>query len=141
MLSSRASRMLRRFHDRDPRILRITVTDAKGVTVAASHKTLDYYQADEEYWQNIYAQGRGALSLTDILYDDAAKSNYIGIGLPIMDDSSNRFIGTLDALVDVTTLFPVINRIRLGPTARTMLVKHSTGLSAKPVHEAPGSGS
>jgi hypothetical protein len=40
------------------------VTDARGGTVAATHKTLDYYQADEEFWQNIYASGRGAVSIT-----------------------------------------------------------------------------
>ncbi len=132
MLSSRASRLLRRYHDLDSRILRITVTDAKGVAVAASHKTLDYYQADEEYWQNIYAQGRGAVSLTDILYDEATKSNYIGIGLPIMEEGTNRFIGTLDALVDVTTVFPVINRLQLGPTARTLLVKEDGTVISAP---------
>ena len=71
MLASPASRLLRRHRELDPRILRITVTDKRGATVAATHKTLDYYQADEEYWQNIYAQGRGAVSLTDILYDEA----------------------------------------------------------------------
>src|SRR4030095_1717976 len=57
MLSSPASRLLRRHRELDPRILRITITDTRGATVAATHKTLDYYQADEEYWQNIYAQG------------------------------------------------------------------------------------
>jgi hypothetical protein len=132
ILSSRASRLLRHNHDLDPRILRITVTDAKGVTVAASHKTLDYYQADEEYWQNIYAQGRGAVSLTDILYDEATKSNYIGIGLPIMEEGTTRFIRTLDALVDVTTVFPVIQRVQLGPTARTMLVKEDGTVISAP---------
>jgi hypothetical protein len=48
MLSSQASRLLRRHREFDPRYLRITVTDARGATVAATHKTLDYYQADEE---------------------------------------------------------------------------------------------
>jgi Cache domain len=123
MLSTRASRLLRRHQELDRRILRITVTDAKGATVAASHKTLDYYQADEEYWQNIYAQGRGAVSLTDILYDEATKSYYIGVGVPVLDGSSTQFIGTLDALVDVSTLFPIVNRVQLGPTGLTMLVK------------------
>ena len=49
--------MLRRQRDFDRRFLRITVTDAKGATVAATHKTLDYYQADEEFWQNISVPG------------------------------------------------------------------------------------
>jgi hypothetical protein len=121
--SSAASRLLRRHHELDSRILRITVTDAKGAVVAASHKTLDYYQADEDYWKNIYAQGRGAVSLTEILYDEATKANYIGVGVPMVEPASNEFIGTVDALVDVTTMFPIINRAGLGPTGRTLLVK------------------
>ncbi len=114
---------MRRHLDLDRRILRITATDGKGAVVAATHKTLDYYQADEEYWQNIYAQGRGAISLTDILYDDVTKSNYIGVGVPVVEEASSQFIGTVDALVDVSTIFPLVNRIQFGPTARTMLVK------------------
>jgi membrane protease subunit (stomatin/prohibitin family) len=43
-----------------------TVTDQKGAVVAATHKTLDYFQADEDFWQAAYAQGRGAINLTDI---------------------------------------------------------------------------
>jgi hypothetical protein len=99
------------------------VTDEKGATVAATHKTIDYYQADEEYWQNIYASGRGAISLTDILYDEATKSNYVGVGVPIVDEN-NLFIGTSDALVDVSSIFPIITSIQLGLSGRTMLVKN-----------------
>ncbi len=123
MLSSDASRLLRRRCELDPRLLRITVTDVRGATVAASHKTLDYYQADEQYWQDIYAQGRGAVSLTDLLYDDATNGYYIGIGMPLNDPGSNRLIGTVDALMDVTSLLPLVNRLQLGPTARILLVK------------------
>jgi methyl-accepting chemotaxis protein len=88
-----------------------------------SHKTLDYYQADEEYWQNIYAQGRGAISVTDILYDEASKSNYLGIGVPVFEEGSSQFIGTLDALVDVSSVFPIVNQVQMGSTGRTILVK------------------
>lgn len=123
MLASRASRALRRKLQLDPRFLRITVTDEKGATVAATHKTLDYYQADEVYWQDIYASGRGAISLTDILYDEATKSNYVGVGVPVVDEN-NLFIGTSDALIDVSSVFPIITSIHLGSSGRTMLVKN-----------------
>jgi hypothetical protein len=132
LLANRASRMLRRHRELDNRILRITVTDAKGAVVAASHKPLDYYQADEEYWQNIYAHGRGAISVTDVLYDEATKSNYIGIGAPILEEGTNRFLGTVDALVDVSTIFPIVNRVALGPTGRTMLVKEDGTVVSAP---------
>ncbi len=123
MLVSPASRALRHHQELDPRVLRITVTDEKGATVAASHKTLDYFQADEEYWQNIYASGRGAISVTDVLYDEATKESYLGIGVPVVEKESNRFIGTLDALIDVSSLFPIVNRVQIGGTGRTLLVK------------------
>lgn len=132
MLASRSSRLLHRYHELDPRILRITVTDAKGANVAMSHKTLDYYQADEEYWQNIYAQGRGAISVTDILYDEATKANYIGIGVPVTEEGSGQFIGTLDALVDVSSLFPIVNQLQIGSTGRTMLVKEDGTVISAP---------
>jgi len=123
ILSSPASRVLLRAHQLDPRILRITVTDAKGGTVAATHKSMDFYQADEDYWKNIYSDGRGATSVTDVLYDDATHAHYIGIGVPIVEPESNRLIGTLDALVNVNSLAPIVNRAQLGGSGRVLLVR------------------
>jgi hypothetical protein len=107
----------------DPRFLRITITDDHGATIAASHKTLDYYQADEDFWQGIYAKGRGAISITDVLYDDVTRANYIGIGVPIIEPGTERFLGALDALVDVSELSQIVKRANLGPTFRVSLVK------------------
>jgi hypothetical protein len=132
ILTSPTALELRRHCELDPRFLRITVTDARGATVAASHKTLDYYQADEDYWQAIYAEGRGAVSLTDILYDGVTKANYIGIGVPILEPSSGRFIGTLDALVDISSLFLVTNQSHPPLNLRTSLVKDDGAVIASP---------
>lgn len=123
ILASPASRQLRRFRELNPRFLRITVTDAYGGVVAATHKTLDYWQADEEFWENIHASGRGAISLTDILFDPVTKANYIGIGVPVVDPVSGTFLGTLDALMDVAGLYPAINRVQIGASGRALLVK------------------
>jgi hypothetical protein len=131
VLSSRAARLLQRHRELDPRFLRMTVTDERGATIAATHKTLDYYQADEDYWQAIYAQGRGAVSITDILYDEVTKANYIGIGVPVLEPGSNRFLGTVDALIDVSTLFPLLNR-QAGPGQRSMLVKEDGTIISAP---------
>lgn len=132
ILSSRASLELKRLRDLDPRFLRITVTDARGATVAATHKTLDYFQADEDYWQSIYAQGRGSVSLTDILYDPVTKANYIGIGVPVVEPGTSRFIGTLDALVDVSSLFRLVNQAHPPLNLRTVLVKEDGTVIASP---------
>jgi hypothetical protein len=121
-MSSPASKSLRRNLTVDPNFLRITVTDREGATVASTHKTLDYYQADEEYWQNIYFYGRGVVSLTDVLYDDATKNYYIGFGVPVVNET-NQIIGTLDALVQVSSLFVSLNRTELGLGGRVVLAK------------------
>jgi len=132
ILGSPAARRLRRHQSVDPRFLRITVTDARGAVVAATHKTLDYFQADEDFWQALYAKGRGSVNVTDILFDEVTKSHYIGIGVPVLEEGSNRFIGTVDALVDLSTLFPFVNRVKLGPTARAALVKEDGTIIAAP---------
>jgi hypothetical protein len=124
VLGNPAARLLVRWRDRDRRFLRLTLTDKYGAVVAASHKTLDYFQADEDFWQAIYAQGRGAVHITDVLYDDVTKSYYVGLGVPVMDEESNTFIGALDALIEVSSLFPLLHRLDLGPTSRMILVKH-----------------
>lgn len=137
ILSSPASRLLRRYRDLDRRFLRITVTDEKGAVIAATHKTLDYLQADEEFWQAIYAQGRGAVHLTDILYDDVTKSHYIGVGVPVLEEGSNRFAGAVDALLEVSSIFPIVNRPQLGASFRSLLVKEDgTVISAPHVNLA-----
>jgi hypothetical protein len=113
---------LRRKLITQPAFARVTVTDMRGATVAATHKTLDYYQADEQYWQDIYMTGRGAVSLTDVLYDDASRTYYIGVGVPIVD-VQNKVLGTLDALVDISSLFPLLHQPELGPEGHLELVK------------------
>jgi Cache domain len=122
IISSPVSANLRHFLDLDPRFLRITVTDARGATVAATHKTIDYFQADEPYWQEIYNEGRGAVSITDVENDAVTKANYVGIGVPVLD-LSNHFVGTLDALVEVSSLFPIVAEADAGATGRALLVK------------------
>lgn len=57
ILGSAASKLLRRHRTLDQRFLRITVTDERGATIAGTHKSVDYYQGDEEYWQDIVAGG------------------------------------------------------------------------------------
>ena len=123
MLGSEAARMMRSQVAADRRLLRITLTDGRGAAIAATHKTLDYYQADEEFWQKIHAQGRGALNLTDILYDEVTKANYIGIGVPVMDPATNTFIGALDVLMELSTIFPDAATRQQGSSMRMMLVK------------------
>src|SRR5258708_6262049 len=87
ILSSPASHLLKRRRELDPRFLRLTLTDAKGATVAATHKPASYFQGHSEQWSAVYAQGKGAANVTDVQHDAAAKASYIAIGIPVLDES------------------------------------------------------
>lgn len=123
MLGSPASRTLRAQLAADPRLLRITLTDVRGAVIAATHKTLDYYQADEDFWQAIQAQGRGSLNLTDILFDEVTRTNYIGIGVPVTDPETNQFVGALDVLMDLSSVFPAAAARYPGQSLQMQLVR------------------
>jgi hypothetical protein len=132
ILSTPASRLLRKHQQYDPSFLRITVTDIRGAVVAATHKPVVYSQADDEHWRNTYADGRGAVDVTDVLYDDVTKSNYVGIGMPILEEGSSRLIGTIDVLMEVSAIFPLLRDVQLGRTGRLMLVQDDGTVVAAP---------
>lgn len=123
IISSRSSSWLRSQRNTNPRLLKVIVADEKSVTVAATDKPLHYAQADEGYWPAVYAQGRGAVNVTDVRFDEQAKSHYIGIGIPVLEEGSGRFVGAVSALADVSSLFTLLSRERIGRTGHVLLVK------------------
>lgn len=122
MLSSPASGWLQHQRTLNPRLLKIIVADETGVAVAATDKPLRYTQADKEYWPAI-TQNKDAVSVTDVRYDERSRSNYVEIDVPVLEESSGRFIGAVSALLDISDLFSILNRQQVGRTGRTLLVK------------------
>ena len=105
--------------------MKLIVLDAYGVPVAATDKPAHYAPVEEVFWQGVYAQGKGSVYVTEVLFDGQGTANYIGIGIPVLDESSRRFIGAIHALVDVSGLFALLNREQPGRTTATMLVKEN----------------
>jgi len=122
MLSSRASGWLQHQRTLNPRLLKIIGADETGATVAATDKPLHYTQGAKEYWQAI-AQGKGAVNVTDVRYDERNRSNYVEIDVPVLEESSARLVGAVSALVDISDLFSILNRQQVGRTGRILLVK------------------
>jgi hypothetical protein len=132
MLSSRTSRWLQHQRTVDPRLLKIIVEDATGANVAATDKPLHYAEADKEHWQAVYAQGKGAVNVTDVRYDERTKSNYINISVPVPEEGSGRFIGAVSALVDISGLFLLLDQQQIGRTGRVLLVKDDGTIISAP---------
>jgi hypothetical protein len=126
ILSSPTSKVLRRHREAEPRILKILVADETGATVAATDKPLHYVQPNEAYWQAVYSEGRGGIYVSEIRYDDQTKTNYFEIGMPVLEEGTRRFIGAVNALVDVSSLLSHFQREEIDRTGRIMLV-HDDG--------------
>ena len=110
ILSTRASHLLRAYREIDPRLLRITVTDASGVVVAATHKPARYFYGNDEQWQAVFAGGKGAIQLGDVKYDSDTKTNYISVAMPVLEEGSSRVLGAAQALVDISPIAAMLNR-------------------------------
>jgi Cache domain len=131
MLSSDVSQTLQHYREMNPNLLTITVSDQAGATIAATDRPLHYVQTNREYWQGLYGQGKGAIYITDVRYDEQTKAHYLGIGFPVLQEGTGRFAGAVNALVDVSTLFSLLNQEQIGSTGRVVLVRDdSTVVSA-----------
>src|SRR5713226_1245354 len=122
-LSSPTSQVLRHHREAEPRILKILVADETGATVAATDKPLHYVQPNVVYWNAVYGEGRGGIYVSEIRYDDQTKANYLQIGMPVLEAGTRRFIGAVNALVDVSSVLFRFQREEIGQTARIMLVQ------------------
>jgi len=133
MLTSDLARYLRRMRELTPTLLKITIADVTGATVAATDRPAHYFQTDREFWQSLYSQGRGAIHVSDLRYDDETHLYYVSIAYPILQEGTGRFIGAVTAMADVSPLFAQLNRRQIGRTGRLFLVRDD-GF----VVEAPG---
>jgi hypothetical protein len=104
ILDSKASETLTRHQQINPVLLRLTATDERGVTVGSTTRAMRYSYSDNEGWQSVYASGKGALTISPILYDDLAKAHYVDVGVPVTEPGSGRLAGVLTAAVNISTL-------------------------------------
>ena len=56
------------------RFAEVMITDLSGRLVAATNKTSDYFQADEDWWQRCYDGGKGRPLISDVIFDESAIS-------------------------------------------------------------------
>ena len=105
-----------------PNISEIFITDKYGGLVAASDKTSDFYQADEEWWQKAYNGGKGDLYVSDIEFDESSKGWVISIAVPIRDSKNGEIIGICKDSVGVIKLFGSLANFRLGNTGHAVLI-------------------
>lgn len=99
LLESGCSNYLRNIQGKNPYLSEIFVTDNQGANVALTDKTSDYWQGDEDKFVKAFDQGKGAVFISQIEFDDSSQAYLVQISVPVMD--GNTCIGTITFGVDV----------------------------------------
>jgi hypothetical protein len=71
----------------------------------------------------VYADGKGGVRLGDVNYDAATKTNYVSVALPVLEEGTSRFLGAVQALVDISPIAAMLNRGLLGAGPLGSVVK------------------
>ncbi len=103
VLENPGSASLSKYRTLHPETAEILATDSHGRLVAATGKTTDVDQADEEWWQNGAKLPIGGF-WTDVLrFDDSSGVFSLDVIVPLHEDDT--FQGVAKMSVDVTSLF------------------------------------
>ena len=106
LINNSAADVIRSFMEADEKsesqfkYAEIFVTNQYGSNVAQSHKTSDFIQNDEVWWQKAEQNG---VFLSEGGFDESAGVYSSDIAIKILDDDGN-FIGVLKAVVNVESI-------------------------------------
>ncbi|HEV2399277.1 MAG TPA: cache domain-containing protein [Candidatus Sulfotelmatobacter sp.] len=123
ILTSDPARYLRRLRELNPTLLKITVADLAGSTVAATDRPAHYSQTDRDLWRALSSGGMGSIHVSDLRYDDQNRLYYLSLAYPILQEGTGRFIGAVTATVNLSPMFAQLNRHQIGRTGRLFLVR------------------
>lgn len=133
VLENEASRFLADLGARDGIYREVLVTDRQGRLIAASNRTSDYYQADEEWWQAAFDNGgRGRVFVSGVLYDESASVKAINIAASIANADESQVVGVIKVIADIRELAAIVEGMRLGETGSAALVREDGSIVLAP---------
>ena len=85
-------------------VTEVFVMDNKGLNVAQSVETSDYWQGDEAKWQQTYSVGPDALHISEVEFDDSTGFYQSQASLAITDPETGEVIGAVTFGINVQNL-------------------------------------
>lgn len=86
-------------------ITEVFVMDARGLNVAASEPTSDFWQGDEEKFTKSYAAGPGAIHFSEIEFDESSQRYQGQVSIPLVDPETQVVVGAMTVGLDADALF------------------------------------
>ena len=85
-------------------VTEVFVMDARGLNVAQSDVTSDYWQGDEAKWQETYAAGPAGLHVSEVELDESSQTYQSQVSMTVVDPATGAAIGAATFGVDVSLL-------------------------------------
>ena len=86
-------------------VTEIFVMDARGLNVAASDVTSDYWQGDEAKFTETYPKGAGAIHIGDVEFDESSQAYQGQISMTVVDPTSNQVLGAVTVGVNAESFY------------------------------------
>ncbi|MCF5841165.1 hypothetical protein [Aeromonas veronii] len=82
----------------------IFIMDNKGLNVAQSDITSDFWQGDEAKWQNTFLKGPGAFDIGEVEEDESTQMFQSQISYTVTDPTTGNAIGAITVGINVDAL-------------------------------------
>ena len=82
----------------------IFAMDARGLNVAQSTLTSDYWQGDEDKWQQTFLVGPDAVQISEVEQDESTQVFQSQVSVAITDPASGEVVGAVTVGVDLSML-------------------------------------
>jgi hypothetical protein len=86
-------------------VTEVFLMDARGLNVAASSVTSDYWQGDEEKFTATFPAGPDAVHISEVEFDESTQSYQAQVSLPMTDPATGAVIGAITIGVAADRLF------------------------------------
>lgn len=127
-----AERFLRSVVERQPMFDEMFFTDRNGYVVAASTRTSDFVQRDEDWWARAWTHG---LHVSHVDLDESAEEYGVSVAVRIDNPRSERPVGVMKAVIGLGTLQETTTQIANNNANNVTLLTRSELLLAETASE------
>jgi len=85
-------------------VTEVFAMDNKGLNVAQSDETSDYWQGDEAKWQQTFGNGSGDMHISEVEFDESTGSYQSQVSMVIRDPATGEMIGAITFGINVQSL-------------------------------------
>lgn len=99
MMDNKAAKRMLNLEKTKPYYFELFLMGNKGENVAMTNKTSDYWQGDEAKFQKSYDNGKGAVHIGEVEFDESAQAYLVQISVPVIDNE--KAIGAMTVGINI----------------------------------------